>query len=208
LYFYNYLKTSLRDINPKWGLFFDIEYSDTPFEDENFGTIFKMGARLFTRGILNHHSIKLSGETRKQNPKRYLFGGNLEFPRGYNKLFAGDNLSVLCEEMQTFSSEYTMPLLYPDFRIGSLIYLTRLRAILFYDYATGSKIREIDLVDNSIIDFIELKNYYSYGAELYGDFFLARMPLFPISAGIRYSYVPERNTSQIEFLLEINLSRY
>ena len=207
LYFYNFRKMSTRDILPKWGQFLDLKIFDTPFEHKNFGSITTVGATLYFPGLIKHHSLRLKGQARKQNrnkenPETYIFGGYLNFPRGYS--YSIHRIHFV-EEMKTFNADYIFPIIYPDLRISSLVYIKRLRASLFYDYAFGTKLIEKKKDDNNYI-YHETKEYTSYGFNLIADLHVSRISLFPLNVGLRYSYLPELNKSKTELLFTIDLS--
>ena len=60
------------------------------------------------------------------NKALYLPKHLLEKPRGYH-------FQYQTRQQWAFKTDYALPLLSPDWSIGSLIYIRRLRANLFYD---------------------------------------------------------------------------
>jgi hypothetical protein len=68
--------------------------------------------------------------------------------------------------------DYSFPITYPDFNIGALTYITRLRANLFYDFAGNTN------------RYNPTFNIYSYGADILFDAHWLRMP-YPITLGLR-----------------------
>jgi hypothetical protein len=123
----------------------------------------------------------------------YLFGGYLGFPRGFE--------SQPNERLNVFRGDYVMPLFYPDWSLGSLLYIKRFKADLFYDFGR-SQIRRRNTQTGSI-DWVT-RNYESFGAEITTDFHFMRV-MFPLSAGVRYIYKPAFSESSFEFVFDIDL---
>ncbi len=80
---------------------------------------------LFFPGLLKHHSLNIKGAYEGQRPDNYHFESKLPFSRGYHYKFHED----ICKG----SINYKIPLLYPDFSLGPVFYLKRIKANLFYD---------------------------------------------------------------------------
>ena len=91
-----------------------------------------------------------------------------------------------------FSIDYKLPVLYPDLNIGPIIYIKRLKANLFYDYAEGKSPAGIN-------------TYQSTGIELTADMHIFRL-LFPFDLGVRYIYLPELKESKFEFMFSIDFA--
>jgi hypothetical protein len=92
-----------------------------------------------------------------------------------------------------------LPLFYPDWGFGNLIYVQRVRANLFYDYTRGRSLRTGNLFP-----------LHATGAEIYLDTKLWNE--FFASFGIRYSRLldrdliqPGRSANQFELVLPLNL---
>jgi hypothetical protein len=78
-----------------------------------------------------------------------------------------------------------MPLVYPDFNLASLIYLTRIRADLFYDRSEADGNYVIENGRMIYHDYAE--TFRSFGIQLMTDFYAFRTP-FLISAGIEAAW--------------------
>jgi hypothetical protein len=102
--------------------------------------------------------------------------------------------------MYRFGFNYHIPLAYPDWGFGNMVYFLRIRANLFYDYT-------------KVLDFFTNGNkfqpqYRSYGTEIYFD--TKWWNQLPLSFGIRYSRLIDpdfegRGPNQWEFILPLNL---
>src|ERR1035438_6029527 len=124
-------------------------------------------------GLAPHQALILeSGYER--NDGNYYFQREVQFPRGYT-YYTGPNLTKL-------SSTYAVPLLYPDWSIGQLLYIKRIAANAFYDYGkVGPTL------------------YRSTGAELVFDVSVLHWP--GVRVGLREAYrLDYRNTRLNPFL--------
>jgi hypothetical protein len=119
------------------------------------------------------------------------FSNSFPFSRGYT----AENFY----RMWRLSANYHLPLAYPDWGIGNIVYFLRIRTAMFYDYMKAS-------------DFYRGNPYTvpfrSYGTEIYFD--TKWWNQLPISFGIRYSRLLDpdylgRGPNQWEFILPINL---
>lgn len=174
------LNKSRRDIYPRLATEFQIYYAMAfyDFEESNdlrFGSI-----RQYIPGIFKHHSLSgyLAGES-TNDWTDYTFQSLMPRIRGY--MIDADVLGSL---------NYSFPLFYPDFSVGSLLFIKRVRANLFYDYGLGDYRHRDDL-----------NLYRSCGAELTFDFNPLTLYYLELNAGIRYSYRVEDADRVIEIIL-------
>ena len=192
LYYSNLLKLSHRDFQPRWGQVFDMNFLHTPFDQVNYGNDFLFRSVFYFPGFLRHDGLKLKIGTEKQNPKKFFFYNTLNFPRGY--------YHTISEELNAFTAEYSVPLLYPDLNLFTLAYLKRFRGSVFVDYATGK--RNHDLLHRTFNKYRQ--EYLSIGGGLMADVHFLRIP-FPVSMGIEYAYMPYIDAYEIKFLFEMNI---
>ena len=200
LYFQNVLNMSELDILPPWGQVIDLIYRDGlngfgGSKASDVGHLKAIQSYLFFPGFSRNHGIKLyNAYQQNQMGSSFAFGNAIHFPRGYSSF---QNTS-----MYSMGIDYVMPLLYPDFSIGRLIYLKRIRTSLFYDFANlerNNYSKEGEIVGNSTLDMNSL------GIELIGDGHILRI-VAPISAGIRGMYLPTTKNIQFQFLFSIDLN--
>ena len=180
-----YQHSSQKDVYPRLGQAIDITFRHTPFGANNMGSIFGAEANLYFPGIDRHHGIWLYGGYQQRNEKDvygYSFSNLIAYPRGYTSVY-DDNLVSL-------SLNYKLPLWYPDFSFGSVVYLKRLKLNLFYDWATGR---------NSGY----MNNYQSVGSELTADFHFLRF-VAPIEMGVRSIFFPSTGGWGFEFLYAVS----
>ncbi len=194
-YFYSYQRTALRDLQPRWGLIMDYRARMTPFEDEQFGNIQSFRTIFYVPGLIRNQGLRILIETQKQNPVRYYFSNQIGFPRGYDPLIA--------DRLTRYSFDYVFPVAHPDLRIDPVFYLKRIRASFFSDYVKGEDFNVL-LSENQRLTSA---SFHSLGAELYFDYHLFRL-LFPISTGLRFSYLYDSGNYSVEPLLNIYLNRF
>jgi hypothetical protein len=90
------------------------------------------------------------------------------------------------ESIYRFSTNYTLPLWYPDLAAGSLLFLKRLSGNAFYDHSEGQ--------------LLDIKTpLRSYGFELIADFRLVR--LVDVGAGLRVGRKIDESDYFVEFFL-------
>lgn len=191
LYGYRYLKATEKDIMPRFGQVFSLDYKTTPLETNQFGSFLSASSWFYFPGIMKHQSLKLTLAYKKQYPGLYMMPVNSVLTRGYTEKIA--------KEFSFFSADYSLPLCYPDFGLGSLLYLKRIRANVFCDMGYGKGV----YISNQYVD----KNYSSYGTDLTADFHFLRF-IFPFNAGIRYIHLNQLNSNRIEALFDIDLSNF
>lgn len=182
---YAFRHQATQDINPKFGYFLYAKYQHTPFNTNIFGNQFTAISSFYLPGLMKHHSLNIKMNYEKQrsdfdNTNYYWFQSSIPFPRGQNYL-AFKNIS-------TFSADYSFPLWYPDIHLGPIVYFKRVRANLFYDYASAN---ELFTDDN--------KTLQSTGAELYLQMYFFRLGV-PIEIGGRISRL-EDGTIKPEFIM-------
>ena len=195
LYLYTYQRSALRDYYPRFGMILDYSAIASPFEAEQRGSNEAFKSTVFLPGVIRGHGLRLKAEWQKQDPERFLFGNLVGFARGYVPLVA--------LELNKYSADYHIPLMYPDLSIEGLFYLKRVRANFFGDYLYGKEMRI--MTDEGVR--VETGSYSSAGVEMNFDYHLFRL-LFPVSSGLRSSYLYNTGEWNFEFLFNIYLDRF
>ena len=185
LYAYNQIKRSKRDLFPKWGQMLEVNYRNTPFDTESVCAIFSAEAYLYFPGVIRHHGIRLYGGW-QETWGDYSFSDMVFYPRGMSNINENDILSL--------KVDYIMPLAYPDWRLGPVFYMKRIKARLFYDYAIG-------YTSGVITD------YQSTGIDLTTDIHFFSI-LFPFDTGVRAIYFPQTSTYTFQFLITIDAGTF
>jgi hypothetical protein len=184
-----------RDIWPRWGQIVDVSGTFSPGDKSIYGPITTLKTTMYTPGIFKNHGIKLMYQAESQNATAYIQHNRISLPRGYNHIVSSD--------LKSTSVDYVLPLAFPDFNLGSLLYLKRIRSDLFYDYSVGEG--NYHLTEHQFVE--EEEKFVSYGVELLADFYLLRIP-FSFSSGIQYAWLPEEKESYVKFLFNIDVFGY
>ncbi len=183
---YQYLRSSGKDLYPKWGQSLEVIFSNSPFSGNSMGSIFGTNLNFYFPGIFRHHGIWVYGGYQQKwatDQLSYTFADVTNYPRGY---FGEENTQLF-----TLYFNYKFPLFYPDFAAGSVLYFKRFKLNLFYDWAEGW---ETD----------HLNRYQTIGAELTADLHLLRF-LYPIELGLRSMFFPTTSTWGFQFMWGVNI---
>ncbi len=178
---------AVRDLAPAWGQSLQLTYRHTPFAGDYDGTLLSGRLELTFPGLAAHHSLQLGGGYEWQDSAAadalpYRFASEQTFVRGYDYRFH--------RRIYQGAANYALPLFYPDWNLGALVYLQRFKVNFFYDYGRGE--------DDSQPPEI----YQSAGAELTTDFHPFSLPI-PLDMGLRYAYRFDEGDSRYE--LAVNL---
>jgi hypothetical protein len=193
--FYWLKRTSTRDIQPRAGLLVDINLFNTPLENELFGFLANFEGTAYLPGFFKNHGIKLNAGYQFQEPEMYLFATNFSFPHGINEFRT--------EKLTKFNIDYVFPVAYPDWSIGPVAYVKRIKGDIFFNYA-NNKFRALDNNTNSV--FWVTYNLMSYGLELSVDYHLLRM-IFPLNTGLRVGYTDYSNSIFYELIFGLDISK-
>ncbi len=167
--FFNFSSASqqaIQHIFPRFAQNFSVTYRDALTLMNSHKLV--ATSNLYFPGLLKSHSlvINLAGQKRDTLPD--LFSNTFPFSRGYEALRT--------RQMYKVGINYHFPLFYPDFGIGNIAYLQRVRANTFYDY-TQARARL-----NGVLQDIPAR---TAGVELYLDGKIWNS--LPASIGLRYS---------------------
>jgi hypothetical protein len=193
LYLYSYLKTSAREIQPRYGVTLDGKITTAAFESKLAGNIHSFRVNLYLPGLIRNQGLRLRGEWQNQESDLFYFQNHLSLPRGY--------IQRTFIKMDKYSADYAFPILYPDLSIGSLLYLKRIRGNLFIDYMKG--------IEKFESEGVTTKPEYplSQGLELYADYHILRF-IFELSSGVRFVYFPHENIIGAQMLFTVNLNKF
>jgi len=198
LYFSNYYRSVQRDIHPRWAQVFDLNYSFAPFDDNLYGTLGTLKTTFYFPGIFPHNSLRIRLEREKQVPVKFLYGNRVSYPRGYK--------NIMSRELELYSADYVLPLLYPDLSLSSILYLKRIRAGFFYDYGLGTGNSYFTYTSGGVqrVDHDYEETFSSAGFEVLADFHLLRIP-YMITGGVQTAWKRSSNTPVFEFKFNIDL---
>ncbi|MDX1666578.1 MAG: hypothetical protein R3350_05095, partial [Saprospiraceae bacterium] len=188
LNFQSFRNLARQHINPRLGVNLGLRYRTTlGSEDVESGMWLGFGS-LFLPGIGRDHSLYFDAMYQQEDLlDNYRFSDLFIYPRGYNDQIADRTIK--------FGINYSLPLAYPDWALGPVAFIKRIKTNLFFDYG---RLQITDPFDSE-------RDIRSFGAELTFDFRAFR--LLEFDAGIRYSYLldpefgPDGGNHQFEFLL-------
>ncbi|WP_256012400.1 hypothetical protein [Desertivirga xinjiangensis] len=164
-------RRSARDLAPKWGQSFNLTYRHFPFDNVLVGDLLVFKSSFFFPGIHKNHSFQAAfnwqhGAGDYQN--------TIDIPRvsGYTYM------SAIGNPYNTLFLNYRLPLFYPDWELGPLAYIKRIKAGLFADFENVGH-------GNSF-------SPRSYGVELRGDMNLLRFYLPNFDLGGKLVFINEK----------------
>ncbi len=183
IYAYVQRRMSARDLYPRWAAVTDLNFRHTLFEADTSSSLYSAELSLYLPGLFKHHSLRLYGGYQQRIYNYYPYSDQVSVPRGHS--------GIALPEIACFSVDYRFPAAYPDWSVGPLVYIKRIKAGIFYDYAlqTGTS---------------SGKMYQTVGADLTFDFHLLRH-FTPFEAGIRIDYLPQYKQAVFEILYSIGL---
>ncbi|MCD4725455.1 MAG: hypothetical protein K8R63_11500 [Bacteroidales bacterium] len=183
---YRQIKSSYRDLYPKWGQSIGLYYRDTPLDQDNISSLAAGLVSLYFPGIIRHQGFNVYTGYQYRITGYYKFSDIVSYPRGIS--------GMQDQELFSVRGTYAFPIAYPDWSIGPLVYMKRIRGALFYDYAVGLNPGG--------------KNYYnSTGAELLTDVHILRF-IAPLELGIRCIYLPDQSSVAWNFLFGIGFDSF
>ncbi len=179
-----------QHINPKWAQSITLNYRDAfTFRDSHK---FVGSTSLYFPGLSTNHSLVINVAYQKRDSLPDLFSNTFSYARGYEALST--------RRMYKFGFNYHFPLCYPDWGVGGLIYIQRIRANAFYDH-NNAKARL-----NGILTQIKGR---SIGGELYFDTKVWNS--LPVSIGVRFAHLLDMDLlnpglkNKWEIIVPINL---
>jgi hypothetical protein len=183
------LQKAVQQIYPHFAQSLLLQYRNSI--DQYTAQQFLANGSLFLPGFSNNHSIVLSAAFHgRDTMNQYIFSNNFPFSRGYS--------AVDFPRMWKVGANYHLPLAYPDWGFGNIVYFLRIRSNLFFDYTEGKSLRT-----GAIYPF------RTVGTELFFDTRWWNQQ--PVTFGLRYSRLLDkefRGSTQYnvwEFVLPVNL---
>ena len=127
------LKRSARDVAPRAGFALLGTGRITPFGRGLEARQWGAQGSLYLPGLRPHDAVRLRAGYQWQNQLQYQFAPTISIPRGEGYT-SFDRLAVL-------SLDYNLPLAFPHWELGRVLYVQRLRAAVFGDLAQGNDSR-------------------------------------------------------------------
>lgn len=189
--FSNQSRMAKQFINPQWAQTFTLTYRHAFNIIDN--RKFVADGSLYFPGFFRNHSVVIDGAYQRRDTLGDFFSRTFSFPRGYQELNQ--------RRMYKIGVNYHLPLLYPDWGFGNIIFFQRIRMNAFFDY--GSSLAKFN--DGSLRD-IQTR---SMGTEIFFDtkFWNA----LPVNFGVRYSRLLDEDllnrgaVNRWEIILPVNI---
>ncbi len=161
-YFNRNNRRSMLDLAPRWGQNLSATYRHLPFAGNGDGKAFSFRSAFYFPGIVRNHSLRARFNYQSVSG---MYTGLNEIP-----LVSGFDQLPPSLVTNTLLVDYRLPLAYPDWSIGPLAFIKRLKGILFADFENlGEGLSH---------------QPRTYGAELRMDMNLLRfyLPIFDVGA--------------------------
>lgn len=178
--FSNYQRSPQQSVYPKWGQQFSLLYRQTPFDES--GDLFAFSSLFYFPGIIKHQGLRFYFAYQKRFGDAHFYNDQIALARGYSGLSFDDVFS--------YKVDYKLPLAYPDFSLGPLVYVKRITLAVFYDEVknrAGNK-----------------ESYRSVGSDLLFDVHFLRS-FVPFEIGLRSVYLIDDSSPYFGFLSTIKL---
>lgn len=188
LRFYNYRRMAKQDILPKWGYQLRLQHLFSPFNSENYGHLYAARLTTYLPGLFANNGLMLRFAYQYQDldgKALYLPKKIMTEPRGYNYLYR-------THQQMALSADYSFSIAKPDFSIGPLAYIQRIRSNVFYD-----------LYRNQARNGASWGTQSSVGLDLIADCNLIQIE-FPIAVGARVIQPIDYGNLQVEALFSIS----
>jgi len=168
-YFSHNLRQSRLDLAPRWGQHISVTYRHLPFDRQVVATHFSMRSAFYFPGLFPNHSL-LARFNYQHGQGAYQMANEIPMVSGYDQLRP-------VRVANTLLLNYRFPFAYPDWSVGPLAYIKRLKGGIFADFENVHK--RTHLQPRTV------------GLELRSDFNLLRFYLPNFDLGIKLIYVNE-----------------
>ena len=120
-------RRSSRDLGARWGQSFSLTYRHFPFDETLAGDLIVLKSSFLFPGIIRNHSFQAQFNWQNRSGQ---YQNTVDIPRvsGYSYLQSA------ADPYNTLFFTYRMPLFYPDWELGPIAYIKRIRAGFFADF--------------------------------------------------------------------------
>ena len=196
LYYHQIRRKAPSDLLADFGWIADAGYSHSPIGSRDAGTVGAIQIRTYLPGLKNNHGASLYGGIQvRENGHSQGFSDILRMPRGIHP--------VQHKEMSMFSADYRLPLFYPEINLGRLVYIRRVKAMIWGDYA----FLKGNYYQNGKIAGTFGREFYSLGLDLSADLNYLRL-YAPASTGLRTIFLPQSQKWAFELLFSIDFTSF
>jgi len=178
------LRQSARDVAPRWGGSLLATYRVTPFGTALQASQVGVQMAAFLPGLGRHHALRLRGGFQYQDQSQYNFTAAISYPRAETSYLSLDRLWV-------GSADYSLPLAFPHWSLGRVLYVQRLRATAFVDAAAGSSLIPVRGPGGTPQNVRFKTDFQNVGVDVLALFNVLRLRT-PIEAGVRVAWTSAR----------------
>ncbi|RFM27724.1 TolB-like translocation protein [Deminuibacter soli] len=181
------IQSAQQHIYPRWAQNLLLQYRT--IVDKYTAHQLLASAAFYLPALMKSHNLVITGAYQARDTTgNYYFSDNFPFSRGYD--------AIDYPRMWRVGVNYHVPLFYPDWGFGNIVYFKRIRFNAFYDYTNGKSLRTgLNTRFNTT------------GGELYFDTRWWNQQA--VSFGIRYNYQLNKNIvnnfNKFEIVLPVNL---
>jgi hypothetical protein len=153
-------------------------------------------------GVFRHDGLSLYTGAQHRQRGNYRSYNDVNLPVGWNLTnLPGWWRNVDKDVILTGSARYCFPLLYPDWNISKVLYFRRIKAALFYDFASVGG----DDIQNGKVSGTYKKGLNSLGVDISGDINFLRF-YAPVEAGVKAAYLPANRKPYFELILSVDFN--
>lgn len=168
VYYHKIRRMARQNLYPQWGFAMNAAMIMSNYGSLNAGTVTGLTVIKYLPGLFKNHGLRLyAGVQNRISGKDLHFNRVISIPKGMPDIEFDNALSL--------QASYKMPLFYPDFNIGPLVYIKRLALSANIEYLEGNSLYE-----------------HSFGFELHSDIHLLRH-FAPVSLGYGFAFPKGRN---------------
>ncbi|HTN19548.1 MAG TPA: hypothetical protein VL125_03695 [Pelobium sp.] len=120
-------RKSARDLAPQWGQNIELDFEHFPFDNKLNGINFYLKSAFYFPGFLPNHSFKASLNFQKSNG---LYQYSVDIPRANG----WGNMKGIVNLQNTLLLSYRFPIAYPDWELGPIAYIKRIKGGFFTDF--------------------------------------------------------------------------
>ncbi|MDR1222902.1 MAG: hypothetical protein LBL07_08515 [Tannerella sp.] len=189
LRYYRYREMAHQDILPRLGYQIQLQYLNIPFDTENFGSLYAAKLTSYLPGAVRGHGLMLRMMYQYQDKDGKAFFT----PHKLVSQARGYQYTYQARHKLEWKADYAFSLFCPDWSIGSVAYLKRVRSNVFYDLSKNQLRKQGGWTTQS-----------SCGADFICDYNIFRLNI-PMSTGIRIIRQINSEKIQIEGLFSVSL---
>ncbi|MFN5024136.1 MAG: TolB family protein [Bacteroidota bacterium] len=121
---------AIQNLQPRFGAQLSVYYGTAV--NSVSASNFRLHSAIYLPGAMRNHGFKFTGAFKQESLQNdYRFFDQFTHARGY--------IPIQGDREWVFSANYILPLMYPDFGVGGIIYVKRIKANLFLDLSQVSR---------------------------------------------------------------------